>query len=856
RDLGLDHATTRGPLDQRLVTTRYWNGAGQLVVVGRAAGDNSIPYRWTVYGYGNASDRAISESALTAGDGSPTIQFSWNEALELETSRTSARGLVTTWNHDAFGRLLAENRADGPSTTWDYVPCAAGCFAPTAVYEVVARRTDGFESRTLHDPWGRTVGSESALAGGQASRQLRAFDVLGRLARESVPFIAGEDPYWTTYSWDVAGQKRGEDRPAGEDGAVASSRWNSNRLSHTERDGENRVKTRTLDPEGRLISVSSTDGGTATYAWSPFGELSRITDPNGGTTTLTHDERGLPVVVESPDAGRRASRYNAFGELVSQTDAGSPAKTITFSYDALGRLVQRDDAGQGNTTWEFHTASGPLLGLPRRVTATLDGSPAGFIELYGYDSLGRRTAVNTTAGGLGYLTEYTWDALGRVASMTYPAAAFGGRMHLRYRYDNRGFLGAIDQDLGAGIGWWLTLWQLRAQDALGRARHVRLGDYYTIDEQRDYDRASTRLTALRTGPGMGSTLQNEAYAWDRTGNLLQRQELNLGVTEAFGYDGAERLTSARLNGTLTLALSYDAGGRIRSKSDVGTYSYSGNRPGAVSAIAGGPRGNQAFGYDANGSMVLRNGKPITWYPFQLPKRIDYGAGNYSEFAYGPDRGRLRQVAKNGSTTVTTWYVGPHFEVEVSGSSRRFRSTAFANGEAVYSQVEQDSPAVYEGYFLHRDHQGSVTTLSRMVGMGAQNPVQRFDAFGKRRNADWTADPADARAGDTHYTERGYTGHEHLDAVRLIHMNGRVQDPLLGTLLSPDPLLGNLLNPQTLNRYSYVANNPLSRVDPSGFFLGRIGDFFKRLVRRLGSFVRRVVDNWGREILAGVAGYYT
>ena len=68
--------------------------------------------------------------------------------------------------------------------------------------------------------------------------------------------------------------------------------------------------------------------------------------------------------------------------------------------------------------------------------------------------------------------------------------------------------------------------------------------------------------------------------------------------------------------------------------------------------------------------------------------------------------------------------------------------------------------------------------------------------------------------DAQFTRRGYTGHEHLDNVRLIHMNGRLQDPLLGVMLTPDPLLGVLGNPQSLGRYAYVTNNPASLTAPA------------------------------------------
>ena len=47
------------------------------------------------------------------------------------------------------------------------------------------------------------------------------------------------------------------------------------------------------------------------------------------------------------------------------------------------------------------------------------------------------------------------------------------------------------------------------------------------------------------------------------------------------------------------------------------------------------------------------------------------------------------------------------------------------------------------------------------------------------------------------------------------MNGRVYDPRLGRFLSPDPIVGDPTSSQSWNLYSYVGNNPLSYVDPTG-----------------------------------------
>jgi RHS repeat-associated protein len=67
-----------------------------------------------------------------------------------------------------------------------------------------------------------------------------------------------------------------------------------------------------------------------------------------------------------------------------------------------------------------------------------------------------------------------------------------------------------------------------------------------------------------------------------------------------------------------------------------------------------------------------------------------------------------------------------------------------------------------------------------------------------------------------HTDRGFTGHEHLDEMNLIHMNGRIYDPALARFMTADPFLQHPHNLQSYNRYSYVLNNPLAYTDPSGY----------------------------------------
>ena len=67
-------------------------------------------------------------------------------------------------------------------------------------------------------------------------------------------------------------------------------------------------------------------------------------------------------------------------------------------------------------------------------------------------------------------------------------------------------------------------------------------------------------------------------------------------------------------------------------------------------------------------------------------------------------------------------------------------------------------------------------------------------------------------------DRGYTSHEHFAEVSLIHMNGRLYDPLLRRFLNADENIQDMFNTQNYNKYGYVLNNPLMFNDPSGEFI--------------------------------------
>ena len=207
----------------------------------------------------------------------------------------------------------------------------------------------------------------------------------------------------------------------------------------------------------------------------------------------------------------------------------------------------------------------------------------------------------------------------------------------------------------------------------------------------------------------------------------------------------------------------------------------------------------------------------------------------STFSYGPSRARYKhQISKtvNGaSKQKTVYYVGGGYEEVVENGETKNRHFIQAGGKVI--AVYTTKPQIENGYtynigvsthYLHRDHLDSVDTITNHGGTVIER--NSFDAFGKRRFLDWQPDTMGTLLYDSESRiRRGFTGHEQLDHVALVHMNGRVYDPTLGRFLSADPNVQFAESTQGLNRYTYVNNNPLSYNDPSGFFLKKL---FKKL----------------------------
>jgi len=291
---------------------------------------------------------------------------------------------------------------------------------------------------------------------------------------------------------------------------------------------------------------------------------------------------------------------------------------------------------------------------------------------------------------------------------------------------------------------------------------------------------------------LGNVSQRDVY-WDTAAHF----------TEAFDYDNLNRLRASTI-GAAASVFDYDAIGNIVKKTGTGTgeYAYPASgaasvRPHAVKSIPG----VGIFDYDDNGNLLAGEGRSATWTSFDMPKTITKGE-EWSTFVYGPDYQRVRQDKADRSST---YYAGA-FEVVV-GSDTTTVKTYWPNGLGVEIEVAGGNRFSW----THLDRQGSVIGITDEQGKVLDKIV--YDSWGKRRNLGDAGTPDDIVGV---VDNKGYTGHEMLDGLDLVHMNGRVYDPLVARFMSADPLIQEPEHSQSYNRYAYVWNNPTNLTDPTGF----------------------------------------
>ena len=519
------------------------------------------------------------------------------------------------------------------------------------------------------------------------------------------------------------------------------------------------------------------------------------------------------------------------------------------------------------TTWEYDTAN---HGVGK--ASSVDNSN-GYHEEFFYDAYGRANGNAVTIDQEQYFTVSDFDDYGRVTKVSYPNG-----FAVRNAYDAKGFFVRVS-DASTGKAYWSA----NAIDVLGRLTDETYGN--GVSTIKHYDPTDERIRSISAKGDGGAQILDLAVDYDLLGNLKSRNEAVERKKESFGYDALNRLVTLISVDTGRSDYRYDAAGRFTYKAGIGDYHYA-DHPGQIDGgefkpfhgVLGTNYGKWAgkYRYDLNGNMISAPQGHLDYTADDKLKLIYLDQAHWARFDYGPGGDRFRQFSRLNDASEETLYLGLSEKVidyalstnsdfahpaKFGGFDRLTRSRNYiANGSGVFAVVETDDSyannflvnpvgvAAHPWYgkfstnelcYIHVDQLGSILRVTDQDGQIRERFW--YDPWGARTTKESNQlGPGEAQqiAGSW---KRGFTGHEHLDAFSLIHMNGRVYHAALAMFTSVDAINQMATDTQGGNGYAYARGNPLRYTDPSGF--GWFSDF----IHNPGKAIGNLVHNAGREI---------
>jgi YD repeat-containing protein len=342
--------------------------------------------------------------------------------------------------------------------------------------------------------------------------------------------------------------------------------------------------TYTIDAAKRVTKVVDPAGRATSFAYTPWFDLSSVTDELGKTTTWTYganDGQSL-TQVQLPTGAKTTAAYVNPATTANPTAPFQPSSvtdaqgnTTAYAYNAAGNLISTTNAAGAKTLLGIGADGTPQsstdpanLGDPA-ATPPVPANPTTFtyngdkqllqtvpptgntlkLRNFTYDAFGRLlTASDGTSSSdpQRRVNHYEYDLDDRITRVWFSTEPTG----VDYRYDGSGNL--ITRTDASGV-------ESFAYDRLNRL--VQRGSV-TDPTQLTYD-AAGNLIKLHT------TLRGDTvYTYDTTNRLIKQTTGN--ATHTYGYDDAGRRTTSSLAVAATglppktaeTVNAYDASGRL------------------------------------------------------------------------------------------------------------------------------------------------------------------------------------------------------------------------------------------------------------------------------------------------------
>jgi RHS repeat-associated protein len=801
-----DIVTAYGDTKKSKTTYTYENSLPKTITTYNQDYSKSVTDTYIYDGFGNVTEKVKSNNqdsqthsvkneydtkglfVIKSTDNLGLVTQTTSNDLGQMLTQTDPLGNITSNEYDGWGKLTKSKHNLAGTTTYTYEKQGDDIIATE--YSPTGNTKETHTNKRGEQYLVKTKGIES---GSYFAKQVE-YDAVGRKVKESELYDQTEAPKWNVISYDSS-VFPAKVTVTGFNGKILETQVTGLITTVKESNGYNRVNKKTSDVLGNVIE-SEDKGGIVKFAYNAAGQ--NISATYGQNVVVTkYDTWGRKSEFTDPSNGTYRYEYDGFGKLSKEI---SPKGTKEYIYDAKGQLITQKELSAGD-----------------------DAKATNKVISYIYNAVGIVTDKKGTANGKNYLTYQTFDANGRLLTTSESS---NGKLFFKKNitYDDKGRVVSYDKGLYSSgkmtqtslqnvYNTWngalyqikdkntgKVLWQINKINANGQVRKANLG---TVTIDNNYDANNFLTSVAHTSAAQPNVLQM-TYSFDAIKNELKNRSRKGGivVNEVFTYDDNNRLKSWTNPKTgLLSANNYDDKGRILENDQTGINTFRTDKIYQVDTQELNAAGIQNYNnnipliisYNENNDPIYIDGQngdaQFSYGLTEMRQMVTYG-GNFAEDKQGKF---TKYYSEDGSYEITT--------DNTTGQEKHILyigSTPYAS-DIIYVKNYSDATAKY--LFLHKDYLGSILAVSDEAGNLVEQ--RHFDAWGNLTN------------GVLSIIDRGYTSHEHFAELGIIHMNGRLYDPLQRRFLNADENIQDPYNTQCYNKYGYVANNPLLYNDPSG-----------------------------------------
>lgn len=600
------------------------------------------------------------------------------------------------------------------------------------------------------------------------------------------------------------------------------------------------------DDEGRLITITDAENHQMVYGYDELNRLTNIANHLGITTqTFGYDDAGNRIWVKDANGKGNYFTYNKLRQLLTITDELNHTDSLT--YNTLGQLITVKNTKEQTTSFSYD-----VMGWLKTVTDPMNG-----VVTYTRDKLGNITNINNANGKN---TQIIYNSQNLPSLVKYPGTSTYQRSFV---YDNEGFLKSYtDEDnitatltrddnhfvnniaysngknesFARDANGWLT----SATNTQGTITFTRdnvgnvtnINDVFTQDIAYTYDKVYNRtsvtypggtIAAPHTATTTYNTLNLPTQTTDWLGNYTKRfyndnYQLDSiynsnGSSTKITYDDLQRVTryvNREANDTIINQhqLTYDKNNRIiKDESTLPAQitlatkleTYAREDDGRLNRA-----GTKVYSQNKRGARTATTGtssESFTWGETDLLTsytKNDVTTNNYFD-AFG------NRVKKEEAGDQTRYLLDlnsglPQVLEEQDNAGNTKASYIYSPNALAWRLDENNKPSFYAYSF-----NGHTLGLTNEAGLLTDKYA--YDLFGDHaKHVGSSPQP---------FTYLGKFGVME-EAKGFYHIRARFYDASIGAFISKDSYPPNAANTQSLNRYHYGFNDPLTFVDVDGF----------------------------------------